>query len=767
MVIQAPRGTNTQVQTWTAEPPYTLTGSGTGEVGAQYTYCFPHEVQYVVEEVNGNQSYLVTFTSTSTRTSVFSNIPYATQSALHASETPSSALDSEALSPNGNTLVTPVSDAIFTTGLNPSLDSSFKITASSHKDQSGEASLESELVGTSPLTTFASLNSTFSTSFNSLQSEATSISSLINSPSIITTLMTSYTGASLSSMFSDGVSLTINAASGSFSSSVSVFDDAIPSSSVSKLSTASTEANASGSPTSPVVSPNITSDPERNFQLYIKNNVSSLNQLAVGKSGDGQLVVGGVVEATILSINESTNLIDLDGNLVYFQPKNRRSSSRFIKRQNDDPTLRYAKNPPINAVISGFSLQNITLTANTTEGDFTFYTCSENPAAQPIFVVEVGKSPGRCFTFDLVTIPPPLNNTETASSSTAFDYADQTSEDTAASTTTADLTWKLSGTTDFSSTSRFGTPLEGTSQDSLAFNTEISNTEVSSTLINEAPSTLIDRSSSASNIEASFVSNTEASSASNNEALSASNDEALSASSKEALYVTNSEASPTLNTEASSAPTTEISSAPTTGASSAPIIGASSASNKVTIGQLSSSDTLSTAFPIEPSPSDLPSETSGMMAETTGNVVSPRLSTTLASSIIDYTSVGSTNDSAIPTISDKGGISSENSGKSSSNDLPLSGSDIETRTNSSSTSLSTPFNTPAPVIVENQGNYVNQGLYYDTSDSEILDVASVSRISESMSVGSCASFCSQYVYFGLLNGNHDRGQGYFGKANDA
>ena len=833
VVIQAPQGTETQVQTWAAEPPFTMTGSGTGEGGAQYTFYFPHEVQYVAEEVNGNQSYLVTFTSTSTRTSVFSNIPYVTQSALQTTENPSSALDSGAQPPNGNTWVTSASDSVFTTGPSPSLDTSFSFITSSYRNQGGGASLESGIAGISPLTNSASLNTTRSLSFNSLQSAATGFLSLTNPESINTTLLTSYIGASLSSVSSEGESLSTNIAIGSFSSSVNVFDDTFPSSSRSVYATVSTEASATGSTTSPIVSPNTSSDAERTFQLYIKNNVSSLNQLAVGKSTDGQLVVGGVVEATILSINESTNLVDLDGNLIYFLPKNKRSSSRFRKRQNDDPTLRYAQNPPVDAIMSGFSLQNITLAANTTEGNFTFYTCSENPEAQPIFVVELGKSPGRCFTFDLVTIPPPLNNTDSASSSTAFDDVDQTSKNTANSTATDDLSGKLSATTVDSTTLRFDFAQDSSSRNNLAFNTEASSTEVSHTQASDVQASNTEVSNSnvpntqisytgaldtkASNFEASNteVSNTEASNsaasnsaasntaASNTEASNtgasnsgvldtkasnteASNtelssmliDEALSTSSTEAssasttgissasstgaLSVLNSEVSSASHAGASSAATIGISSASDTGISSVSYNGALSASNKGTMVGLSSSSTISAANPIVPNPSEVPSATSGKMVETTGNVVSPRSSTTLASLIMDYTSAGSTNDSAIPTRSDNGGISSKTSGETSSDEPPLTASDIRTGTTSSSTSS----NTPAPVIIENQGSYVNQGLYYDAPDSEILDVASISRITDSMSVGSCASFCSNYVYFGLLNGNHDQGQAHYGKAND-
>ena len=103
------------------------------------------------------------------------------------------------------------------------------------------------------------------------------------------------------------------------------------------------------------------------FQLYVANDVPCLDQLAVGENGAGQLVVGGVVEATVLTINNQTNMTDLNGNYIYFIPKS--SPIKVKKRQafiDDDPTLQYAPVPPINAVKSGFALKIITLSAITT-----------------------------------------------------------------------------------------------------------------------------------------------------------------------------------------------------------------------------------------------------------------------------------------------------------------------------------------------------------------------------------------------------------------
>ena len=154
---------------------------------------------------------------------------------------------------------------------------------------------------------------------------------------------------------------------------------------------------------------------DRTFQLYVANNISGLDTLAVGESGNGQLVVGGVIAATVLQINNATNMTDLDGNYIYFVPKG--TTSRLRKRQDDDPTLQYSPDPPVEAVTSGFSLQDITLSSNTTEGNYTFYTCDRSPNSQPIFVAEIGQSPERCYTFNLVTKPPPLNDTNSTASS--------------------------------------------------------------------------------------------------------------------------------------------------------------------------------------------------------------------------------------------------------------------------------------------------------------------------------------------------------------
>lgn len=56
-----------------------------------------------------------------------------------------------------------------------------------------------------------------------------------------------------------------------------------------------------------------------------------------------RLIVGGVVNATVLSITKATNLTDQEHNYIYFIPKGSRSA-RLARRQsgNTDPNLKYA-----------------------------------------------------------------------------------------------------------------------------------------------------------------------------------------------------------------------------------------------------------------------------------------------------------------------------------------------------------------------------------------------------------------------------------------
>ena len=161
---------------------------------------------------------------------------------------------------------------------------------------------------------------------------------------------------------------------------------------------ASASPNPSAAASTAVPIPSPAPGGNQTFRLFVSNNVSGLDQLAVGESGTGQLVVGGV-PPTVLQITNATNMTDLDGNYIYFIPKG--GSSRLSRRQDTDPTLQYAPDPPPDAVTSGFSLQNITLSSNTTEGNYTFYTCNRTADEQPIYVAEVGQTPGRCFSFDV------------------------------------------------------------------------------------------------------------------------------------------------------------------------------------------------------------------------------------------------------------------------------------------------------------------------------------------------------------------------------
>ncbi|KAL9620715.1 MAG: hypothetical protein Q9160_004728, partial [Pyrenula sp. 1 TL-2023] len=178
--------------------------------------------------------------------------------------------------------------------------------------------------------------------------------------------------------------------------------------------------NTFNAPASPISSALGSAASDGTFQLYIDNDVPGLNTLAVGEDGNGNLVVGGVIEATVLLITVATNMTDLSGNYIYFVPKVH--STRAHQRQNADPTLQYSPNPPQDAVISGFAVENITLSSTSTQGNFTFYTCTRTPDAQPIFVAELGQVPGNCFNFDLVTNPPDLsNNTNATTTSTQTD----------------------------------------------------------------------------------------------------------------------------------------------------------------------------------------------------------------------------------------------------------------------------------------------------------------------------------------------------------
>ena len=669
MVVQAPQSTFTQLQTWFAKPPYLLEDPAQKDDGVPYTYCYEHEVQYVVEEVNGDFSYFITITTASSWTTAFTDMVYGTVGPPQTPGTPTPTLNINGLPFNG--------------GLNPSSTTVLNLPAGSGEPiPSPGISLTNNITGPSSHLGGSPVASGVLANFSSGDN-----GNLNTSP------ITSVTSS--------------QPVSGDNSHMTSVSSERTPSSSLTGLTGVSPLGPGStSSPTSPVsnitlsgtsssVSPTVSIDSERTFQLFIKNNVTGLNELAVGKSGYGELVVGGVVEATILSISNETNMIDLEGNFIYFVPKGKRSSSRFVKRQNDDPTLRYAQRPPNEAVTSGFSLQNITLAANTTEGNFTFYTCSQNPAAQPIFVAELGKTPGRCFSFDLVTIPPPLNDTNTTSS-------------TSVPTT---LEPSLNGG-DGPSSIPAGFPSPG-----------------------PFPS---DAASLSSNSAESPEQNSPTSRSSTPPSNTPQNSPAV-------------DPQPSANSQPSSVIIQSTSKSGVRGQSSTPAIpGPGSSSEAVSsmsnndIGQPSSSGIVESSGPT--SIPGLPI-TSNPAGETSNTPASLGPLTTLVSSTKDKPSSAQTSDKPAPTISDNGNESSVKSSVDNS-------ANSSTKDQGTTTPAISPSNPPnaSPSIVEKQGSFANQGLYYDTSKSQILADDAITLTTGSMSVNACASFCIGYVYFGLLNG---------------
>ena len=249
------------------------------------------------------------------------------------------------------------------------------------------------------------------------------------SSSPLASVLPSGSAASVSSSISAAVSLSSGVAgtlsplsSGAVSLSSSVAGAPAPSSSGTILPpslSASGAATSAGLATSSSASATGTEAPlpPGAFRLFVQNNVSGLDALAVGFQG-GQVVVGAHVQATVLEITNATNMTDLSGNVVYFIPPAPAAAPQRLADSNDtQPSLLYGPNPPPGAVTSGFSLDFNTLGSNSTSGNYTFYTCNVTPDAQPIYVAEVGHIPGSCFGFDLVTTPPPLNNTNSTTSS--------------------------------------------------------------------------------------------------------------------------------------------------------------------------------------------------------------------------------------------------------------------------------------------------------------------------------------------------------------
>ena len=150
------------------------------------------------------------------------------------------------------------------------------------------------------------------------------------------------------------------------------------------------------------------------FQLYIKNKIRGLDAQPIGEL-NGQVVVGGIQTATVFTITDLTTMVDPDNNKVYFVP----TSGSRLTEQGSDPTLDYAAEPPSNSVSDGFVLDGITLASNSSRGYYNFYICSTQPQAQPIYVAGSGTVPSGCYSFTLVTTPPPLEGESSTSGGVA------------------------------------------------------------------------------------------------------------------------------------------------------------------------------------------------------------------------------------------------------------------------------------------------------------------------------------------------------------
>lgn len=437
-------------------------------------------------------------------------------------------------------------------------------------------------------------------------------------------------------------SITTLPATGNDFSSSGAQEPALPPTFSGSASYTDSSSNAASPSTTPATSPIVSA--KQTFQLYISNNVSGLDTLAVGER-TGQLVVGGVVNATVLHINDATNMTDMTGNYVYFIPNT--ASSRIRKRQDSDPTLDYCQDPPSNAVTSGFLLQDITLSSNSSSGNYTFYTCSKSPDAQPIYVAEIGQTPGSCYNFDLVTTPPPLNSTNVTSSSNSAAASSSSSRSVAAASSNG-LTVSVSSS------------LAAALSSSLSFaSTNTQETATSSDLA----TTLSDSSAPSS------YSSTAATSSANLPAESSNNGADASSNS----------------------------------AATKPVSHAFSAASTSSVGARSSESLNATT------PTNLPG--------------TPSSSAVAAA------------DSSLPT-----GMSNDAASTTSNGSVAAISSSV------------TPTSTASPSVVQDTGNFVNQGLYDDPSSAQILNGDSKSSLA--MTVDACASYCQNYVYFGVENGGY-------------
>ncbi|MCJ1273657.1 hypothetical protein MMC21_001450 [Puttea exsequens] len=648
-----------QIQTWFANTPYISANPIRRGNFLIYTYCFEHIVEYVVDESNHAFKYPITVTITSTATSTFTS-PINTPRTIFKQSAESS-----------TSMYTPYTgqSASLGGGLRPGSEPPLTTFSSRHKI----------LSGSSPI---SGLGSEYAT-------PTSSGLSVDGFPS--KNALTAYSfGWFSSSAISQGGSVAVGISSNLADSSSGVLSGYSIFPGVSASASATGDGSGGGaSATVSAASP--TSSTDRTFQLYINNDVPGLNTLAVGESDSGQLIVGGVVDATVLQINNATNMTDLDGNYIYFIPKI--ALSRLSKRQDNDPTLQYAPNPPADAVTSGFSVENITLSSNSTDGNYTFYTCSTSPDAQPIYVTEIGKTPGSCYSFDLVTMPPPLNSTNTTISSA------QASTTTAASSALA-----TASSSSAAATTNSSGPVDTTSN--YLSTTGTSNSAVSVSTVGST-GTSGDTVAPTSNSLPYLASSNPAAASSSSPTAATSSNSANTPSNTGASGTSGDTATATSNSQ-SVAPTTDMSGATLNSQSAAQSSSAATAST-VNLSAVQSSDTVA---PI-----------SSQMA--------PTMSNTSAAPTSD-------NPSDVPSLISTAATSISQAATTSNGPVPDT---------SSSTAQSS---TVSRGVVQNAGNYVDQGLYNDPANTRILDADSTS--SPSMSVDVCASFCSSYLYFGVETG---------------
>ncbi|KAG8528488.1 uncharacterized protein KY384_007406 [Bacidia gigantensis] len=519
VLIDAPQSTESQVQTWAAQPFYRLGSPVTEDDQIIYTYCYERIIEYTVVEGSDDQvAQSITMRTTTTVTSTVTDSCSSVQGTSQApgggpipvqTSGPGEALSqvqgpmtgtgpSANVRPSGNLSSIPyfsmnnppppskghasnrppvgpgpnnasgsILPGTYSSGV-PSTVASAGNSGPTTNPSKGAASPGSSSINSHPSSTQQTPSIDAKSSFSSSPAAASPSNSfplvgITNPPS-----GTSGNGVNLPS-------------SGPY---VSTPDTVIP--------TLSVQSNSSPTKSTSSLSASSTNG-DRVFQLYILNDVPGLDQLAVGENGYGDLVVGGVIEATILTINRASNMTDLDGNFVFFVPKGNALKARNRRAfTDDDPKLQYSPNPPPDAITSGFNLNDITLSAGTAGRNYTFYTCSTSPQAQPIYVAQVGKTPGSCYSFDLVTIPPPLNDTNTTATFNQPSYTAPLSPPIASNLLTSDTNLPSSSSPSNSKSSSAsilsGVPLTatppgpGSSTDRNAAPSDVSGTSSSTTL---------------------------------------------------------------------------------------------------------------------------------------------------------------------------------------------------------------------------------------------------------------------------------------------